>query len=439
MDISDMRQLAEDMIVEGVRTADSELLVKKNIEVRGQEIKICGKTFRRDDYNEIVLLGIGKASVPMSRGCEELNPDDGLIITKLDNDIEEDKSPVEVRRAHHPYPDQINIDASKELLSKVKEKEETLFIFLVSGGGSALFTSPVKGIKTSEIKGLNKLLIRSGATINEINAVRKHVSMVKGGKFGDLCSKKGDIVSLIISDVVGDDLSSVASGPTYPDESTYEDAEKILKEYGLWKRVSPSIRDHIKSGLKDEVEETPIDLDVNNFLIGNNMIALQGARRIADKKELNTMILTSQNQGEAKEVAKPLMSVAKEVQDTGNPIEPTAAVILGGETTVRLKKIDEETGEGGPNRELVLSAAVEIQDRENIVVASVDSDGIDGTDKAGAVGDTSTIKRCELDPKDHLKKHDTQTYFESIDDSIAFDSKTNVNDITVIIVGKKEQ
>jgi len=434
-----MRQLAEEMIIEGVRSADSEQLVKKNIEVRGQDIKICGKRFRRDDYKEIVLLGIGKASVPMSRGCEELNPDDGLVITKHGDDMERDGSPVVVRRAHHPYPDQINIDASKELLSKVEEKEEALFIFLVSGGGSALFTYPVNGIKTSEIRELNEHLIKSGANINEINAVRKHLSRVKGGKFGDLCSKKGDIVSLIISDVVGDDLSSIASGPTYPDGSTYEDAKKILEEYGIWKRASQSIRDRIKRGLKGEVEETPTDLDVNNFLIGNNMVALKGARKIADKKELNTMILTSQNQGEAKEVAKPLIGVAKEVQDTGNPIEPPVAVLSGGETTVRLKKVDERTGEGGPNREFVLSAAIEIQDREDIVVASVDSDGIDGTDKAGAIADTSTVEKCTLDPKDHLEKHDTQTYFESIGDSIEFNSKTNVNDITVIIVGKKEQ
>ncbi|MEF8835446.1 MAG: DUF4147 domain-containing protein [Candidatus Thermoplasmatota archaeon] len=438
MDFREMRELAKRMIVQGVRSADPEQLVKKNLEIDGSKIKICRNTFNHEDYQDIVVLGIGKASVPMAIGCEKLNPDDGLVITKFNDNIEEEKSPVKVKKAHHPYPKEANIEATNELLSKVEEKENTLFIFLVSGGGSALFTSPVEGITTSEINELNKLLVKSGADIYEINTVRKHVSKVKGGKFGEFCRERGDMVSLIISDVVGDDLSVIASGPTYPDGSTYKDTEKILKKYRLWKKVSQSFRDHINSGLKGEVQETPKELDIDNFLIGDNMIALKGAKRAAHKEDLNSMILTSRNKGEAKVVAKPLMGIAKEIQDTSNPIKPPAAVILGGETTVRFYSEDKETGTGGPNRELALSSAIEIQDRENIVVASVDTDGIDGMDKAGAIADTSTVKRCELDSKDHLDRHDSQSYFESIDDSIEFESKTNVNDITVILVGKKE-
>ncbi len=429
-----MRKLAEEIVIKGVRSADPEKLVKKNIEIDGLEIKICGKTFNREDYQEIVVLGIGKASVPMARGCKKLDPDDGLVITTFNDDIREKKSPVKVKEGHHPYPKKANLDATNELLSKVEEKENALFIFLVSGGGSALFTSPIGGITTSEINELNKLLVKSGANIYEINTIRKHLSKVKGGKFGDFCRAKGEIVSLIISDVIGDDLSVIASGPTYPDDSTYEDTEKILKKYKLWKRVSQSIKDHINSGMKGKTEKTPTELDIDNFLIGNNMVALKGAKRAADKENLDSMILTSQNQGEAKVVAKPLMGIVKEMQDTGNPIEPPAAVILGGETTVRLSSEETEIGKGGPNRELVLSSAIEIQDRENIVVISVDSDGIDGMDKAGAIADTSTVERCALDPKDHLDKHNSQSYFESINDSIEFDSRTNVNDITIIIV-----
>jgi len=433
-----MRELAKEMVKKGIQAADPEKLVQKNIDVKGQEISICGKTFHRKNYREIVLLGIGKASVPMAIGCKKLEPDDGFLITTSNKDDFEDISPVKVKTAHHPYPTQLNVDATEELLSKVEEKEDALFIFLISGGGSALFTSPVKGIRASEINELNQLLIRSGANIHEINTVRKHVSKVKGGRFGDLCSNKSDLVSLIISDVVGDDISVIASGPTYPDDSTYEDAEKILKEYDLWERIPKSISDHIQSGLKGQVEETPTELNVDNFLIGNNLIALQGAKKVANKNDLDSIILTSQNKGEAKEVAKPLTSIAKEMQDTGNPIETPSALIIGGETTVTVNSKDIKTGKGGPNRELVLSASIEIQDRENIVVISVDSDGIDGMDKAGAIGDTSTVKRCEFDPKDHLKRHDTQPYFESINDSIEFESRTNVNDITIIIVGKKE-
>jgi len=432
-----MRELAEKVIMQGVDSADPEQLVKENIDIQGKEIKIGEKTFYRDDYQEIVVLGIGKASVPMAVGCKKLKPDDGLAIS--DHESEEDIGPIKVKKADHPYPSQVNVDASQELLSIVEEKENALFIFLISGGGSALFTSPVGTIKISEIKELNELLVKSGANIHEINTVRKHLSKVKGGKFGDLCRNKGDLISMVISDVVGDDLSIIASGPTYPDSSTYEDAENILKEYGLWKRVPESIRDHIDEGLKGEVDETPTELDVDNFLIGNSMVALRAAKRAAAKENLNPMILTSQNQGEAKIVAKSLMGIAKEIQDTGNPIEPPAAVILGGETTVDLYSDDTKIGKGGPNRELVLSSAIEIQDRGNIVVGSVDTDGIDGIDKAGAIADTSTVERCELDPKVHLKNHDSQTYFEHIGDSIEFDSRTNVNDITIILVEEKEE
>lgn len=437
MDLKEMRSLTKKMMMEGVRATDPEELVKNEIEVEGDEITIHGKSFNRKDYDEVVLLGIGKASVAMAIGCQKLDPDDGLIITKAGKNIDEERCPVKVRKAHHPYPKQENMDAGEELLSIVEEKEHALFVFLVSGGGSALFTSPVNDITLSEMNDLNKLLVKSGANIHEINAVRKHVSGVKGGRLGNLCCNKGDMASLIISDVVGDDLSVIASGPTYPDDSTYENAKEVLREFGLSNKVSDKIKERINKGIEGEVEETPKELDVHNFLIGNNMLALKEARKIAEDEGFNNIILTSQNEGEARMVAKPLMGIAKEIQDTNNPIEPPAAVILGGETTVRFYSEDKEVGKGGPNRELVLSSAIEIQDRNNIDVGSVDSDGIDGMEKAGAIADTSTVERCELNPKDHLERHDSQPYFESIDDSIEFDSRTNVNDITIILVGEQ--
>jgi len=438
MNLEDIRELVEKMITGGVRSADAELLVRKNIKVDGEKIRIGKKTFQRDEYEEIVLLGIGKASVSMAIGCGMIHPDDGLVIADSNNYGEVDRCPVKVRFADHPYPKQANIDAAEELFSIVKDKDNALFIFLISGGGSALFTLPAEGIPLSDLNKLNKLLVKSGANIHQINTVRKHLSRVKGGRLGKLCSKKGDIASLIISDVVGDDLSVIASGPTYPDHSTYEDAKEVLKEFDLWNKISDSIRERIDRGVNGELDETPTKSEVHNFLIGNNMTALQGAKKIAEDRGLDNIILTSQNQGEARAVAKPLMGIAKEIQDTGNPIKPPATVILGGETTVRFSSEDTETGKGGPNRELVLSSAIEIKDRENIVVGSVDSDGIDGMDKAGAIADTSTIEKCELDPKEHLEKHDSQPYFDSLSDSIEFESRTNVNDITVIIVEEKE-
>ncbi len=430
MDLQEMKEAAKKMITAGVKAADPEKLVKENIEVKGNRIKICGKTVSRDDYDEITVLGIGKASVAMSSGCEMLEPDDGLVITDKNGSTLPE---IEVNVAEHPYPEKANIHAAESLLSKIRQKENSLFIFLVSGGGSALFLSPVDGITVSEMKELNKSLVRSGADIHEINAVRKHLSEVKGGRLGKELTKRGDAVSLIISDVVGDELSSVASGPTCPDPTTFEDARNVLKRYDLWEEISESVREHLNKGVAGEVEETPDSSKVKNFLIGSNMIALRAAKEVASEYDFEPLILTSQNTGEAKAVAEPYMGIAKEVQDSGNPTEPPAALIFGGEMTVEFEQ-GPKGGKGGPNREFVLSSAIEIQNRKNIVVASADTDGTDGIGKAGALATTDSIERSEFDPRNLLEEHDSERFFDQIDSSIEFDSRTNVNDISVILV-----
>ncbi len=437
MEITEMRKIAKEMISEGVKSADPENLVDNNVEVNDDIIEVVDKKFNREDYDQVIVFGIGKAAVSMASGLDKIEPDDGLIITKKGNVYEGHSSPVPIREAYHPYPEEVNLDAANEILSKLEDIDNALIVFLVSGGGSALFLSPVEGISVSEMNELNRLLVKSGANIHQINSVRKHVSRVKGGRFAELCQEKGDLVSLIISDVVGDDLSVIASGPTYPDPSTFGDAEDVLREFNLWDKVSDNIRNHIKKGLNEEISDTPSSLDVDNYLIGNNMSALKGAKNVADESGLNSSILTSQNEGEAREVAKPYIGMAKEVQDSGNPIQTPAALIFGGEMTVTFKSMDSESGKGGPNREFVLASAIEIADRENIVVASVDSDGIDGIEKAGAIADPNSIKRSNLDAKEFLSSHSTQDFFDSIDDSIEFDSRTNVNDISVIIIDEK--
>jgi len=437
MNTEDMRELAKKMLLRGVKGADPETLVKKNVRIERDVIKIGGKSYPTQNYDEIVIFGIGKAAVGMGCGLKELGPNDGLIITNRVTAQERSFCPVTVRKAAHPYPEESNLKATKELLQKLKEKENALIIFLISGGGSALFFSPADDVSTQEMNELNRALVKSGADIHEINAVRKHLSKVKGGKLTELSSEKGKIVSLIISDVVGDDLGVIASGPTYKDVSTFEEAVQVLKRYGLWENISKNIRKHLERGKRGEIEETPKKTDVDNHLIGNNLTALKEAEKAAKKEKLNTIILTSQNQGEAKEVAKTLMGIAKEIQDSHNPVKTPAAVILGGETTVSFEDTGCEGGKGGPNRELVLSAALEIEDRENIVIASADSDGIDGMDKAGAIADCKTIERSRLNAKEVLAKHDSQSFFEELDDDLEFESRTNVNDITVILIEER--
>lgn len=440
MEINKMRDYALQLIKTGVDSAEPESLVNRNIVINGDKIKICDKTFNRSEFKEIVMLGIGKASPAMASGCEKVNPDDGLIITKLYNKENENQYPlIDIKKGGHPYPNEDSFEATKNMISKVENKEDCLFIFLISGGGSSLLSFPVKGVKIDELNLLNRLMIKSGANIHEINTVRKHLSQVKGGRLAKLCRPHGKVISLILSDVVGDKLSDIASGPTCTDKTTFEDAKVVLKKYRLWERIPKSIRDHIKKGIAGEIEDTSEKIDADNFLIGNNLTALKGVKEMAEEMGFNSMILTSQNMGEAKEVAKTFAGIAKEVQDSFNPLKPPAALIFGGETTVDMNYTNGVEVDGGPNREFVLSFAKEIRNREKIVIASVDTDGTDGRGKAGAIADGNSINRSNFDADDLLKTHRSQKFFDELGDSIEFKSRTNVNDISIILIDEIEK
>ncbi len=434
MDIENMRSSALKMIKKGIQAADPEKLVQKNIDLNKDKIKICNQILKRSDFNEIVVIGIGKASFAMASGCKKLHPDDVLIITKKGYGNEKRDDTIKILKGDHPYPNKNSFNAAREIISKIGKKKDCLFIILISGGGSSLFTIPHNNISIQEVSELNRMLIESGADIHQINTVRKHISQVKGGKFGELCGQHGNVISLILSDVVGDDMSDIASGPTYPDNTSFKDAKDVLKKYDLWKKIPEGIKKHIENGLAGKVEETPEKVDADNYLIGNNLLALREMKRIGAKEGFNTKILTSQNTGEAKEIAKPFAGIAKEIQDSSNPLKPPAALLIGGETTVDISGENSKKIKGGPNREFVLSFALEVRNKKNIVAASVDSDGTDGVGKAGAIADTTSIKRCELDAEKLLAKHDSQRFFDYLGDSIEFESKTNVNDLTVILI-----
>ena len=426
-----LRRIALEMIHTGVEAADPERLVRDAVKLENGILHIADKEFTLDNYEELLLFGIGKASVSMASAFKTLNITDGLLLT---NKNEHDR-PVPVRIVKHPYPDETNLEASKELLSKLKDAKNALIIFLISGGGSSMFTVPAEGISIEDINDLNRLLVTSGMDIGEINTVRKHVSQVKGGRLAQICEEKGTLVGSILSDVVGDDISNVASGPTCADSTTYKDAFSILKEWDLWRKVPANVSKHLKKGLGKEIEDTPKVVKAINILVGNNMTALEAMKKCGGDNNIPTIILTSENIGEAKEVAKRRMDFAKKIKNTGSPHEPPVALVMGGEMTVKLDPEISKEHLGGPNREFVLSAAMDIQG-ENIVVASADSDGIDGSGKAGAIANGDTIKRSSMDAMKCLNEHRSQEFFDTIGDSIEFSSKTNVNDLTVIIVGK---
>ena len=439
------RKIAKEMIMAGVDAGDPRTTIKTNLQVVDGILQIQGQEeFSLADYDRILLFGIGKAATPMCQAFEDIiRPDAGLAITKKGAEI--GMAPVEsipVYLAYHPEPRVENIEYSQqilELVDGIKPDEKVLVFFMVSGGGSALFTAPPEGITIDDMTRLNELLMKCGANIYDINTIRKHVSRIKGGRFGQRVSERGGtLVSLILSDVVGDDLSAIASGPTYKDSTTFGDAVNLAKQYGIWDEMPPSIREYLKKGQQDSTEEPPREVPANvyNYLIGNNLAALQAAKKVAEDNGLKTMILTSQNTGEAKVIAKCVMGIAKEIQDSGNPVEPPVALVMGGEMIVTF---DWEDRDGfGPNREFVLSSALEIAGRKNIVVAGADTDGVDGDGKAGAIADGRTVQRSELDPRWHLDRHEAEAFFDALGDSLEYTSMTNVNDVVVILVGPKQ-
>ncbi len=433
MDNETLREIAMKMIKVGVDAADPTKLLSPCVKRRNLVLP-DGTRYHNDDFSEVLLFAVGKGSQRMALAFDKWRIDDGLVIVDKRAKVEDINLPI--HRCSHPLPSEENVQAAQEFLSKLKGKKDALIIFLVSGGASSLFCLPDKNIPLQDVVELNGMLISSGATIHEINTVRKHISQVKGGRFADFCKDKGTLISLIISDVVGDDLSDVASGPTVPDKTTFDHAEQTLKRYSIWENTPKSIRDHIGKGKSGGIPETPTKVEAHNYLAGSNYNALQAAAEESKKHSIPPLILTSRNQGEAREVAKTIIGIAKECQDRGKPAETPVSLLIGGEMTTDVSKT---TGShrGGPNREFVLSSAVQLKNRSNMVVAAVDTDGVDGKGKAGAIADCQSIERSKLDPFKALEDHSTESFFDEINDSIELPITTNVNDLIVVVIGKK--
>jgi len=302
---------------------------------------------------------------------------------------------------------------------------------------------PVEGITLQEKQEVTKQLLACGATINEMNALRKHISRMKGGQLARLASP-ATLLSLILSDVVGDPLDVIASGMTVPDTSTFEEVYTIFKKFGIVEKVPPSILSHIESGRSGAIPETPKEGDpifarVHNLVIGSNMLALQAAERVSRELGYHALILSSFIEGEAREVAKVLVGLAKEVKKTAHPLAAPACLIFGGESTVTLQG----KGMGGRNQEMALAAALRIEGVPGLLFLSLGTDGSDGpTDAAGAVADGETVTRArELGMKglDFLLENDSYHFFEKLGDLIKTGpTNTNVNDVQVILVGKDE-
>lgn len=437
-----LREAALEIFRAALKAVDPAEAVRGHVRVEAGILRAGARAFELSKIRRIFVVGAGKACAPMAAALEETLGDrisEGLLVTKYGHLGPTRR--VKLLEAGHPVPDEGGLKAAKAILDLLKEAgEEDLVIVLLSGGGSALLPLPVEGVTLAEKQRLTELLLACGATIKEINAVRKHLSQIKGGRLAQ-SAFPAPLLALILSDVVGDPLDAIASGPTAPDPTTFAEAWSILERYRLLEEVPASIIRHLQAGLKGEVSETPKADDplferVTNVIVGSNLLALLAARSRAKELGFTPLILSSSIEGETREVAKVHGAIAREVRATGHPIPPPACLISGGETTVTIKG----KGLGGRNQEFVLAAAMEIQGLSNVVVLSCGTDGTDGpTEAAGAVADGESCQRAEalgLAPARFLDDNDSYYFFQALGDLvITGPTNTNVMDIRLILVG----
>ncbi|MCX5892824.1 MAG: glycerate kinase [Deltaproteobacteria bacterium] len=389
------------------------------------------------------LIGFGKAAAAMSKAVVDSLPDRlsrGIIITKYGHVLPGNRSErVAVFEAGHPLPDENGVKATQEVVKLLRQADrKTLIVGLISGGGSALLVSPVKGVTLAEKQEATELLLKAGADISELNAVRKHLSAVKGGRLAQIASP-APVVSLILSDVIGDRLDVIASGPTAPDPSTYREVMEVMAKYGLAESLPPSVGDIITQGAQGLIPETPkegnqIFRNVQNIIMGSNALAVEAAQQAAERLGYEAEIISTTLCGEAKLVAKELAGRAMAVRQALGPGRKVC-LVAGGETTVTVKG----GGQGGRNTELALAFALEIADLKGITLLSAGTDGTDGpTDAAGALADGQTVARAlglGLEPRSYLADNDSYSFFKKIDDLvITGPTGTNVMDLQVILI-----
>ncbi|OGP86815.1 MAG: glycerate kinase [Deltaproteobacteria bacterium RBG_16_48_10] len=444
--IEELRTIAKTLFSKAVSSVDPYQRLKEILKIEKDHHCVIvsegsTKDFDLKDFKNIYLIGAGKASASMAQAIEEVFGDritKGIITTKYGHSLPLKR--IKTIEAGHPIPDQKGLDGTQEMIHLLKDSgPEDLVVFLLSGGASALLPMPADTILLEDKQEVTQLLLDCGADIREINTLRKHISQIKGGRLARL-AYPSTVLGFILSDVVGDPLDAIGSGPTVPDTSTFEEAWEILKKYDLLNEVAPAIHHHLRLGKEGKIEETPKPGDasferVYNILIGSNLLALRTAARESSSLGFNTLVLSSSFVGETKEVARFHAAIAREVIHTGNPISKPACLISGGETTVTIKG----QGLGGRNQEFALAGAIEIQGLEKVVLLSGGTDGTDGpTDAAGALADSTTIKRAHemgLDPRTHLENNNAYPFFKQLGDLLMTGpTRTNVMDVRIVLI-----
>ncbi|HOS78121.1 MAG: glycerate kinase [Syntrophales bacterium] len=400
--------------------------------------------YHREGHGRLIVTGFGKAAFAMARAVRRGLPDliaDGCIVTKDGHRVPEvSLDPIRVREAGHPLPDERGLAATAEILGLGAVDERTLVVNLVSGGGSALLVAPAPGVTLTEKQRVTEQLLKAGATIQELNAVRKHLSRVKGGRLAAHLHPARTL-SFLLSDVIGDAVDVIASGPTAPDPTTYDEAWAVLERHRLLPDVPDAVRAVLNRGRRGELPETPKPGDpvfsrVENRIVGSNRLALAAAGRRAESLGYAVRILSAELAGEAVEVGKALAAVALRARIEAGSGRDKLCLLAGGETTVTVRG----AGRGGRNQELALSFAMEIAGVEGITMLSAGTDGTDGpTDAAGARVDGRTVIRAErrgLAADEYLARNDSYTFFERLGERfVTGPTGTNVMDIQVVLIG----
>lgn len=427
-----LRRDARKIFDAALAAADPTAAVLRHVRVEGETLIAGSKRYHLRGFDNIYVVGAGKAGASMAKAVEKLLAPrirTGAICVKHGHTLPLRR--VVLYECGHPVPDEAGVAGARRVAEIVREAgERDLILCLISGGASALLPMPAAPITLAESQETTKLLLASGAPIQDINAVRKHIDQLKGGQLARLAAP-ATVVTLLLSDVIGGDLEVIGSGPTAPDPCTFATARAVLERYGILDRIPSSVRERILTA-KDETPKPgdPLFSRVQNLIVGSNEQAVDAAAEEAKRRGYRTIVLSTFIEGETREAARFHAAIAKEIKKWGRPVRAPACIISGGETTVTIRG----TGKGGRNQEFALAAAIGIAGMDNVVVLSGGTDGTDGpTDAAGAIADGKTAGRLPA-ASQYLDNNDSYHFFEKLGDLlITGPTNTNVMDVRLLL------
>jgi len=437
-----LRAAAARILGRALEAADPYAATRRHLRLAGDRLLVAGRPFSIPRGARVVVVGVGKAGAPMARAVEDVlgsRITSGVVTVKRGYTLPLRR--IALREAAHPVPDAAGEAAAREMMDAVRDlRPRDLVLCLISGGGSALLPLARPGVALDEVVRTTELLLRSGATIREMNTVRKHLSAIAGGQLARAVSP-ARLVTLIVSDVVGTPLDVVASGPTVPDPTTYADALRVLDAYDLASRVPAAVRRTLRRGVRSALPETPKPGDAafrsaHVVVVADNAAAARAAVSEARRLGFRARLLSTYIEGEARAIGRTLGGVARQMAETGDPIGRPACLVAGGETTVTMRG----SGKGGRNQELALAGALSLEDVPHALLVSFATDGGDGpTDAAGGVADGTTLRRARaqgLDPMRHLNDNNAYPLLAAVGDLIRTGpTNTNVADLMLVLCG----